>query len=86
MIAQVQMLQKMEHLLQVSMLREQNGKKMVLTLIRAQYTHKADRRKQLLNFLVSVINKSSEIFPVDIPNSGTFDVGFTIRGGEVDDY
>ena len=28
-------------------------------------------------------DKSSAVFPVQIPNSGTFDVGYTIRGGEV---
>ena len=31
-----------------------------------------------------MIDKSSAVFHVDIPNSGTFDVGYTIRGGEVD--
>ena len=31
------------------------------------------------------MTKSSAVFPVDIPNSGTFDVGYTIRGGEVKD-
>ena len=31
-----------------------------------------------------IIDKSSAIFPVNIPNSGTFDVGYTIRGGEVE--
>ena len=30
-----------------------------------------------------MIDKSSAVFPVPIPNSGTFDVGYTIRGGEV---
>jgi len=30
-----------------------------------------------------MIDKSSAVFPVQIPNSGTFDVGYTIRGGEV---
>jgi len=30
-----------------------------------------------------IIDKSSAQFPVNIPNSGTFDVGYTIRGGEV---
>ena len=34
-------------------------------------------------FFAQVIDKSSAVFPVDIPNSGTFDVGYTIRGGEV---
>jgi predicted secreted protein with PEFG-CTERM motif len=51
--------------------------------IRAQYTTK-QIGETTFEFFSSVINKSSEIFPVDIPNSGTFDVGFTIRGGEVD--
>ena len=36
-------------------------------------------------FFSQVINESHAIFPVDIPNSGTFDVGYTIRGGEVKD-
>ncbi len=34
-------------------------------------------------FFTQVIDKSSATFPVNIPNSGTFDVGYTIRGGEV---
>jgi len=34
-------------------------------------------------FYSTIIDKSSAAFPVDIPNSGTFDVGYTIRGGEV---
>ena len=34
-------------------------------------------------FYNKMIDKSSAAFPVDIPNSGTFDVGYTIRGGEV---
>jgi len=34
-------------------------------------------------FFGQAIDKSSAVFPVDIPNSGTFDVGYTIRGGEV---
>ena len=36
-------------------------------------------------FYNQVIDKSSASFPVDIPNSGTFDIGYTIRGGEVQD-
>ena len=36
-------------------------------------------------FYSQVIDKSSAVFPVQIPNSGTFDVGYTIRGGEVKD-
>jgi predicted secreted protein with PEFG-CTERM motif len=34
-------------------------------------------------FYSQIIDKSSAAFPVNIPNSGTFDVGYTIRGGEV---
>ena len=34
-------------------------------------------------FYNKVIDLSSAAFPVNIPNSGTFDVGYTIRGGEV---
>ena len=34
-------------------------------------------------FFSQMIDKSSAVFPVQIPNSGTFDVGYTIRGGEV---
>jgi len=36
-------------------------------------------------FYNKIIDKSSAVFPVQIPNSGTFDVGYTIRGGEVKD-
>ena len=34
-------------------------------------------------FYSQIIDTSSAAFPVNIPNSGTFDVGYTIRGGEV---
>jgi len=34
-------------------------------------------------FYSQIIDASSAAFPVNIPNSGTFDVGYTIRGGEV---
>ena len=34
-------------------------------------------------FYSQIIDTSSAAFPVDIPNSGTFDVGYTIRGGDV---
>jgi len=34
-------------------------------------------------FFNQMIDQSSAVFPVNIPNSGTFDVGYTIRGGEV---
>ena len=36
-------------------------------------------------FFNEIVDKSSAVFPVDIPNSGTFDVGYTIRGGEIKD-
>ena len=36
-------------------------------------------------FFNQIINKSSAAFPVSIPNSGSFDVGYTMRGGEVND-
>ena len=35
-------------------------------------------------FFRQTIDKSSASFPVNIPNSGSFDIGYTIRGGEVD--
>tara|TARA_Y100001949_G_scaffold55252_1_gene46454 strand:- start:57 stop:890 length:834 start_codon:yes stop_codon:yes gene_type:complete len=34
-------------------------------------------------FFSQVVDKTSAAFPVNIPNSGTFEVGYTIRGGEV---
>jgi predicted secreted protein with PEFG-CTERM motif len=36
-------------------------------------------------FYQKMINQSSAAFPISIPNSGSFDVGYTIRGGEVND-
>ena len=33
-------------------------------------------------FYNEIIGESRAVFPVNIPNSGTFDVGYTIRGGE----
>ena len=36
-------------------------------------------------FFSQVVDESHAVFPVNIPNSGTFDVGYTIRGGEVKD-
>ena len=50
--------------------------------IRAQYTS-TQIAETTFEFFSQVIDKSSAIFPVQIPNSGTFDVGYTIRGGEV---
>jgi len=50
--------------------------------IRAQYTP-TQIAETTFEFYNQVIDSSAAIFPVDIPNSGTFDVGYTIRGGEV---
>jgi len=52
--------------------------------IRAQYTP-TQIAETTFEFFSQVIDKSSAVFPVDIPNSGTFDVGYTVRGGEVKD-
>ena len=52
--------------------------------IRAQYTP-SQIAETTFQFFSQVIDTSAAIFPVDIPNSGTFDVGYTIRGGEVID-
>ena len=51
--------------------------------VRAQYTQ-TQIAETTFEFFSQVIDKSSAVFPVDIPNSGTFDVGYTIRGGEVE--
>ena len=50
--------------------------------IRAQYTS-TQIAETTFEFFTQAIDKSSAVFPVDIPNSGTFDVGYTMRGGEV---
>ena len=52
--------------------------------IRAQYTS-TQIAETTFEFFTQAIDKSSAVFPIDIPNSGTFDVGYTIRGGEVKD-
>jgi len=52
--------------------------------IRAQYTP-TQIAEMTFEFFGQAIDKSSAVFPVDIPNSGTFDVGYTVRGGEVKD-
>ena len=52
--------------------------------IRAQYTS-TQIAETTFEFFSQVIDKSSAEYTVDIPNSGTFDVGYTIRGGEVKD-
>ena len=50
--------------------------------VRAQYTP-TQIAETSFEFFSQVIDTSDAIFHVDIPNSGTFDVGYTIRGGEV---
>ena len=50
--------------------------------IRVQYTP-TQIGATTFEFFSQMIDKSSAVFPVNIPNSGTFDVGYTIRGGEV---
>ena len=37
------------------------------------------------DYFDQIIDKSSAAFPVDIPNSGSFNVGYTIRGGEINE-
>ena len=50
--------------------------------VRAQYTP-TQIAETTFEFFSQVIDSSSAVFHVDIPNSGTFDVGYTVRGGEV---
>ena len=50
--------------------------------VRAQYTP-TQIAEITFEFFNQVIDLSTSVFPVDIPNSGTFGVGYTIRGGEV---
>ena len=50
--------------------------------VRVQYTP-TQIGETTFEFFSQVIDKSSAVFAVQIPNSGTFDVGYTIRGGEV---
>ena len=50
--------------------------------IRAQYTP-TQIAETTFEFFSQAIDKSSAEYPIDIPNSGTFNVGYTIRGGEV---
>ena len=51
-------------------------------MVRVQYTS-TQIGETTFEFFSQMIEKSSAEFPVQIPNSGTFDVGYTIRGGEV---
>jgi len=50
--------------------------------VRVQYTSTLIG-ETTFEFFSQVIDKRSAVFPVQIPNSGTFDVGYTIRGGDV---
>jgi len=50
--------------------------------IRVQYTP-TQIGEITFEFFSQVIDTSSAVFPIQIPNSGTFDVGYTIRGGDV---
>ena len=52
--------------------------------IRGQYTP-TQIAETTFEFFSQVIDESRAVFVVDIPNSGSFDVGYTIRGGEVKD-
>ena len=52
--------------------------------IRGQYTP-TQIAETTFEFFSHVIDESHAVFLVDIPNSGSFDVGYTIRGGEVKD-
>jgi len=52
--------------------------------IRGQYTS-TQIAETTFEFFSQVIDESHAVFVVDIPNSGSFDVGYTIRGGEVKD-
>jgi len=52
--------------------------------VRVQYTP-TQIAETTFEFFGQAIDKTSAVFPVDIPNSGTFDVGYTVRGGEVKD-
>ena len=51
--------------------------------VRAQYSQN-QMAETTFEFFSQMIDQSSAVFPVDIPNSGTFDVGYTIRGGVVE--
>jgi predicted secreted protein with PEFG-CTERM motif len=53
-------------------------------VVRAQYTP-TQMAETTFEFFGQAIDKSSAVFPINIPNSGTFDVGYTVRGGEVKD-
>jgi len=60
----------------------QQWKEEGIYIVRVQYTP-TQIGETTFEFFSQMIDKSSAVFPVQIPNSGTFDVGYTIRGGEV---
>lgn len=60
----------------------QQWKEEGMYMVRVQYTP-TQIAETTFEFFIQMIDKSSAVFPVQIPNSGTFDVGYTIRGGEV---
>jgi len=51
--------------------------------VRVQYTP-TQMAETTFEFFGQAIDKSSAVFPVDIPNSGSFGVGYTVRGGELE--
>ena len=51
-------------------------------IVRAQYTP-TQIAETSFEFFSQMIDTSAAAFPVDIPYSGTFPVGYTIRGGDV---
>jgi len=52
--------------------------------IRAQYTS-TQIAEMTFEFFGQAIDKSSAVFPVDIPNSGTFDLEYTASGFDIKD-
>jgi len=60
----------------------QQGKEECTYTVRVQYTP-TQIAELTFEFFSQMIDKSSAVFPVQIPNSGTFDVGYTLRGGDV---
>ena len=51
-------------------------------LVRAQYGVN-DIAETKFEFFTKATSETSSIFEIDIPNSGTFDVNYTIKGGKV---
>ena len=53
-------------------------------IVRAFYTPTKIVEKTI-QFLKEPVDSTSALFPVDIPNAGSFDVGYSIIGGELED-